>query len=286
MDKIAIITDSVACLPQELTEQYHIHIVPAGTILFEGKAYRDWLDISPDEAYHMLESSPEHFSTSATSPTDFLEAYKEASRQADTVIYIALSSKFSTLYNMARVAKELAKEELPETEIEVFDSRTAAAAQGFMALAAARATSEGKSLAEMIAATKKVGDKINLLYIFETVRYLYRTGRLPKAIANLGSKLNVKPIITVHNGSAQVHGVARNKKRGVDHLLEFAKEKITGQPVHMAVLHAGALDEAESLKQLISAEFNCVELWLSQFSPIMAYATGRGVIGIAFYPED
>ena len=72
----------------------------------------------------------------------------------------------------------------------------------------------------------------------------------------------------------------------MEHLVKFAREKIGRRPVHMAVLHAGAFEEAQSLKQRVSEEFNCVELWLSQFSPIMAYGTGRGVVGIAFYAED
>jgi len=286
MDKTAIITDSIACLPPELAEEYHIHIVPGGTIIFEGKAYRDGLDISHNDAYHMLESSPEHFSTSATSPAEFLKAYKEANCQADTIIYIALSSKLSALYSMALAARESAIEELPETRIEVFDSHTATAAQGFIALAAARAAKEGKNLAEVIAAAERVRDKVDLFYIFETIRYAYRTGRLPESVANLGSKLNVKPMITIRSSSAFVCGIVRNRERGIDHLLNLARQKVGKQPVHMAVLHTDALNIAEGLKQRISAEFNCVELWLSQFSPIMAYATGSGVIGIAFYPDD
>jgi hypothetical protein len=40
------------------------------------------------------------------------------------------------------------------------------------------------------------------------------------------------------------------------------------------------------LKQRIKSEFNCVELWVGQFSPLMVYATGKGVLGIAFYIES
>jgi fatty acid-binding protein DegV len=47
-----------------------------------------------------------------------------------------------------------------------------------------------------------------------------------------------------------------------------------------------APEEAEKLKARVAAEFNCVELWLSEFSPVMGYACGTGTIGVAFYPED
>ena len=52
-----------------------------------------------------------------------------------------------------------------------------------------------------------------------------------------------------------------------------------------AVVHADALEEAERFKERVSSEFNCAELWLSEFSPIMGYATGRGLLGLAFYVE-
>ncbi len=285
MDKIAIITDSVACLPPELVEQYHIKIVPAGNIYFEGKFYRDWVDLSYSEAYRMLESAPDKFFTGPTTPMEFLEAYKDLSRWANSIIYIALSSKLSTLYNMARTAKDLAKEELPDTSIEIIDSYTATAAEGFVALAAARAAAEGRNLTEVIEAAERVKKKVDLYYIIETIRYAYRTGRIPKTVSSIGSRLNVKPLTTIRRGSANIVGITRNKDRGLDHLLRVARQKINHQPVHLAILHAGAPDEAENLKQQMSAEFNCVELWVSQFSPLMAYATGRGVIGMAFYSE-
>ena len=56
--------------------------------------------------------------------------------------------------------------------------------------------------------------------------------------------------------------------------------------MHVAVMHAYALDEAEKLRELVAAEFNCTELWISEFSPVMGYACGTGTLGLAFYTED
>ena len=55
--------------------------------------------------------------------------------------------------------------------------------------------------------------------------------------------------------------------------------------MHVAVMHAYAQEEAAKLKERILSEFNCVELWLTEFSPVMGYATGTGTLGIAFYKE-
>ncbi len=64
------------------------------------------------------------------------------------------------------------------------------------------------------------------------------------------------------------------------------KVKVGQSPVHVAVMHAYVPDEAESLMERVASEFNCAELWLTEFSPVMGYATGTGTIGFGFYPED
>jgi len=284
MDKIAIVADSIACLTREMVEQYEIRIVPSN-IHFEDKVYRDWVDISPSEAYRLLEKNPDHFSTSAPSPADYLDIYRELSKRAESILCITLSAELSVLHDAARVAKEQAKEELPQTTIELLDSQTAAAAEGFVVLAAARAVAEGKSLAEAIKAAEEVRGKVCIPMVLEPIRHVYRSGRVPKVAAQIGSALSVKPIVTISDGAVRFVTIARTKERGVNRLLQMMREKVGENPVHVAVVHADALEEAQRLKQRVASEFNCIELWLSEFSPLMGYATGPGLVGLAFYTD-
>ena len=64
------------------------------------------------------------------------------------------------------------------------------------------------------------------------------------------------------------------------------REKVGLKLVHVAVTHAYAPEEAEQLKEQISSGFNCTELWISEFSPLMGYACGTGTLGLAFYSGD
>ncbi|MBE0415325.1 MAG: DegV family protein [Dehalococcoidia bacterium] len=284
MEKIAIVTDSTACLTREMVEQYGIRLVSAN-ILFDGKVYREYVDISPSEAYQLLERDPERFTTSAASPADYLEAFRELSTRAESILCITISSKLSAFYDMAQAAKEQVKEELSQTQIELLDSLSVAAAEGFVVLAAARAVADGKSLAEAIKAAEAVKEKATWFAIMETIRHAYRTGRIPKVAAQIGSALSIKPILGFSDGAVSFVGIARTKERGVNRILQMTREKVGENPVHMAVMHADALEEAQRLKERVASQFNCVELWLSEFSPIMGYATGRGLVGLAFYAE-
>ena len=284
MPKVAIVTDSIACLTKEMVAQYGIGIVPIN--FYSGdKVYKDLVDITPSEAYELFLKDPESFKTSAGSPEDCLKAYREASQQAENILCVTVSAKLSAVYSVAQGAKEQAKTELPQTSIEVLDSQTATAAEGFITLAAARAAAEGKSLAEVIRVAEEVRDKVGLVALMHTVRYIYRTGRIPKVAAWAGSKLNIKPIFTISSGVPHFMGAVRNKGSGIDRLLKIMRGKVGLNPVRVAVIHAYALDEAERLKERVSSEFNCAELWISEFSPVMGYACGTGTLGLAFYSE-
>jgi len=285
MPEIAIITDSIACLTRESVEQYRIGIVPI-SIYFGDKTYRDWIDITPTEAYKLFLQDPDRFNTSPASPGHFLEVYREVSNYADSILCITLSSKLSTGYQMACVAKEQAKTELPHTSIEVLDSQTVTAAEGFVALAAARAAAAGKSLAEVTKLAEQIRDKVNFALLLDTIRHVYRTGRIPKIAAQVGSFLSIKPILTMSSGLVHFAGAVRNKEHGVDRIIQMVKRKVRQKPVHIAVMHAYALEEAQKLMERLRSEFNCIELWLTEFSPVMGYATGTGTIGFAFYIED
>ena len=98
--------------------------------------------------------------------------------------------------------------------------------------------------------------------------------------------LNIKPIFTITEGVVRIAGIARSKEQAVKRALSMMKKQVGTRPVHVAVAHADVLEEGEKLKQKISSTFNCIELWLTDFSPVMAYATGAGVLAVAFYTDD
>lgn len=284
-DKVAIVTDSLGCLTRELVEQYGIRIVPAN-VYFGDKVYKDWVDITPAEAYELFLEAPESFKTSPAPPADYLEAYRELSKQTENILCITISAKLSAVYNAALEAKERAQAELPQTTIEVLDSYMAVTAEGIVTLAAARAAEEGKTLTEVVKAAEEMRDRVNFAFVLDTVRYIYRTGRIPKVAARAGSILNIKPILTTSSGVVRLIGVVRNREHGIDRLLRMMRDKVGQNPVHVVVTHAYALDEAQRLKERISSEFNCAEIWISEFSPLLGYACGTGTLGLAFYKED
>lgn len=284
MPEVAVVTDSIACLTREQAEQYQIEIIPIN-FYAGGRLYKDWVDVTPSKAYELFLKEPDTFKTSASSPEDCLTAFRNAARRADNILCVTVSIHLSSVYDVALDAREMLRAELPHVKIEVLDSNTATPSEGFVALAAARAAAQGKSLGEVLDAAKYVKDRVHAIVLLDTIKHVYRSGRVPKVASQIGSILNIRPILAV-DGAVHFVSAVRNRKHGLERILEMMRDKVGRKPVHVAVTHAYAPEDANRLKEMVSQEFNCTELWVGEFSPVMGYATGTGTIGLAFYTED
>ncbi|MDP2920733.1 MAG: DegV family protein, partial [Dehalococcoidia bacterium] len=181
-------------------------------------------------------------------------------------------------------AREIVQKEKPDLKIVVIDSSTAAAAEGFIALAAARTADAGATLDEAVKAALSIKEKVNIYVLLDTIRHVYRSGRIPKVAAQAGSLLNIRPVFHVR-GKVHLSGVVRSRERGIATMFEKVQTQAGGKPIHAAVMHVHAPEAATELTDRVSRTFNCVELWQSDFSPLMGYACGTGTLALAYYPE-
>jgi DegV family protein with EDD domain len=287
MIKVGIITDSTACIPEELVAKYNIGVVPL-QIIFEGKSYLDGIDMSPSEVYRIMRQQENLPTTSTPSAGDFLEAYRRLSEQAESLLCITLTSQQSKIYDTALVAKEMAKETLTNTAIEVLDSRSVGGALGLIVLEAARAASQGADMAQVTEVARGMMPRVHFIAMLDTLFYLARTGRTGRAAAWAGSLLKIKPILehTTSTGVTMPVARPRTKTKAVKQLMEIMAERVGDSPVHVIAHHADELEDGEKLKAEIASRFNCVELYLTEFTPGMGVHCGPGVLAITFYTEE
>ena len=286
MKKVAILTDSTCCLPPELVEQYDICVVPL-EIVYEGKSYRDGIDMTPGEVYKIMRKRQNMPTTSTASAGDFLNAYRQLGQEAESILCITLTSLQSMTFDAASAASEMAKEEMPNTAIEVFDSRAVSGALGFIVLEAARVASQGANLGQAVEAARNMMGKVNFLAMLDTLYYLARLGRIARAAAWAGSLLSMKPIVEHSPAIGETTPVARprTKTKAVERMLEIMAQRMGDSKVHVMVHHADELEEAEKLAAEIKSRFNCLELYLTEFTPVMGVHTGPGLLAIAFYAD-
>lgn len=286
MQNVRIVTDTAAQLTEELIRRHRIKVVPAATVFCNGKTFVDGVDISPAEAYQLLAQNPSQFTTAAISPDYFSKAFEELSNFVKEILCITISSKISGVYTNAVMAGEQMREKTPGFKIRIFDSMNAAGGEGLIALAAARAAARGLNLDEVTAVADKAQKNSECLFVVDTLRDAYRTGRIPKVASQVAGILNVRPLCRIYrDGEVHYIGVTRSRRKGMQRIIEMARERVGDTPIYAMVMHTAALADAEKLQAWVRSEFNCCEVTISEFSAAMGYATGPGVLGIALCPE-
>ena len=145
MSNVLIMTDSVACIPGELAEEYNIKIVPAALINIGGVDYIDGVTISPEEAYQQLQKDPDSFSTSPITPEYLLDEYRKIGKDPQDILFITIASALSAVIGTAGIAAEELKKETPQINLRLLDSKACAGTQGLVVLAAAKAAAQGCS---------------------------------------------------------------------------------------------------------------------------------------------
>jgi len=284
MGKVAVVTDSSACVPKEVVKQYGIHILPL-ILLFEDRSYRDGVDITSQEFYELLKKAKKVPTTSSPSPGEYLEVFREVAKQASGILCITLPPHLSMSFDSATQAREMARESIPHVHIEIFPSRSPALAQGFIAQAAAQAAASGKDLSQVAQAARDRMDKVNALAMLDTLYYLAKGGRIPKAAAWAGSLFKIKPILDA-TGDVRLLERCRTRKRAMQRLLYIMRQRSEGKPICVNLMHANAPEEAERLKTDILSQFDCVEFYVTDFTPVIGTHTGPGSIGLSFYTAD
>ncbi|HEX2064792.1 MAG TPA: DegV family protein, partial [Acidimicrobiales bacterium] len=133
---VRVVTDSACDLPTSLAEEHAVEIVPL-TIRFGDEELVDRRDITPDQFWERVASSPVLPETAAPSPGAFEEAYRRAAEEgAAGVVCVTISSALSATYQSATLGAQAVEGVLP---VRVVDSRAVTLAQGLMAVEAARA---------------------------------------------------------------------------------------------------------------------------------------------------
>ena len=267
-------------------KKYDITVIPL-LIVHEGKSYRDGVDITASEVYKIMRMKKNLPTTSTPSAGDFLDTFRRLSQKAESILCITLTSLQSQTFATALTAKEMAKEVIPNTVIEVLDSRAAAGALGFIVRKAAHVISEGGDLAQAIEAARSMMYRVNLLAMLDTLFYLARTGRIARAAAWAGAVVSLKPIVGHSPEIGETVPVARprSRARAIKRMLDIMAEKVGSSNVHVNVHHADEPEEGEKLKATIGSRFNCAELYLTEFTPLMGVHTGPGVLAISFYTD-
>ncbi|HET9476484.1 MAG TPA: DegV family protein [Dehalococcoidia bacterium] len=284
--RLAIITDSSACIPPGLLEAHSIAVVPLH-FQFDGEQFCDG-QLPPALFYERLAAAHQPPTTSAPASGEFLDAFRRAREAgAAAVLCLTLSAAYSGTYQAARNAMQAAVTELPGLRVDVVDTGGLAMTHGFAVLAAARAARAGAPVDEVARIAQGVGGRARMAGALDSLRFLAKGGRVPWVVHWAAALLRIHPVMAFGDGKPSSIARVRTQARAMDELVRFLGRG-DGPPekMHVAVMHANAPEAAEALADRVRNELAPAELLITEFTPVMGVHTGPGFFGIAFYAEE
>jgi DegV family protein with EDD domain len=277
---VAVVTDSTAYLPVELSGAHRLTVVPL-TVVVNGAEGLEGVEIAPAEVARALAARRSEVSTSRPAPQQFVAAYRRLlDAGADGVVSVHLSSRLSGTCDAARLA---AAEVGPQ--VEVVDSRTTGMGLGFAALAAGAAAGRGEDVAAVRRAAADNAARVSTLFYVDTLEFLRRGGRIGAASALLGTALSVKPILHVLDGAIVVRDKVRTAGRALARLVDLAVEASGDGEVDVAVHHLGAPDRAATLADAVSVRIGdrLRDCYIAEIGAVVAAHVGPGVAGVVVH---
>jgi len=270
---VRIVTDSNCDLPQEIVDQYGITVVPM-YVNIGTESYLDGVELSREQFYEGLPTFKAHPTTSVPSPGQFYAAYQRLAAEGATgILSIHIAISLSAVVNSAR----LAAEEFGAVPVTIFDSGQLTLGTGLQVLAAAKAAAEGRSITEIVALLRDQGARTHTVAVLDTLEFLRRSGRLSRFQWGLGSMLQVKPLLKMHDGEADMERV-RTRNGATERLLELVTG--LGPLEELALVHTHAPGRAEALRQKAQALFPDSRTPLSaEVTPVIGAHIGPGAVG-------
>lgn len=286
MEKVVIMTDTISGIPPKMAEELSIKVISLHVIM-DGISYLE-TEVDKDQVYARLAQRNNLPTTSAATAGQHLEAYRELSQKAEAILHIGYTSRIGMGYKEAVRAKNIAKEELPQTAIEVIDSRTQCGAQLLCVLEAARAVAEGKSFPEVVGIVNELIPRLNLLYILDTLYYLQKGGRVGKASNWTDSALGVKSILELDastDGMATPVTRTRTKAEAIRKAVKIAKRRNGNRMLHAVVSHGNVPEEAQELKRQLLSQVPVKEIHMTGVSSVHAVHFSPEALVLAWYSE-
>lgn len=282
-----IITDSASDLPKSFIAEHGIHVIPTPVVI-DGVDYFDGKTIQTDRFYGILDDIKRDVKTYHINPTMFEEAFRPYAQAGDSVIYLCFSTGIAGTYNAANIAKNTILEEYPDFDLNIVDSKSASVGFGLVVSKLVLMKEKGASKEELLEAAEYYVSHIRHVFTVQTLAYLVKGGRLTKFKGTVAETLQMKPILVVdEEGALAVIKTVRGRKKSLNYLVEYAKEKgshLEGQTV--AICHGEDTEALDFMKSAVKKELSPKDIMVSVVGCAIGAHTGRGIVGLCFFDAD
>lgn len=255
------------------------------TLIIDGKEFEDYVDITADEFYKMLEENPNvDVKTAQTSTGLIVEKLEKMKKEGYTdVIAIIISSKLSGTYQNVMLAKDIA------TDINVFvvDSLSVTFGQLVQVYKAAELIEKGLSAEEIFNYLEEFKKRLGVYVLVDTLKFLVKNGRLSTTSGIFGNLLKIKPLLHITEDGRlvpleRIRTFSRAKKR----LLEIAREEIDKGVEGFYLAYTNNKELAEEIRDEILQYSPDLKISIHPLTPVVGAHAGPGTCGFGVLRKE
>ncbi|HEX5564818.1 MAG TPA: DegV family protein [Sporosarcina sp.] len=276
-----LFADSACDLPKAYFDENDVTLIPLRVLIGETE-YEDLVTINPKEVYKEIRNG-QHPKTSQASPELFMELWSELAKSGEKGLYIAFSSELSGTHNTAVMIRDQIKEEYPDFDLAIIDSKCASLGYGLLVKEAVRLRDAGDDVKTIEQKIRFMAEHMEHLFTVEDLDYLAKGGRVTKASAFIGGLLNIKPLLHVEDGKLVPLEKHRGRKKVFRRITELMAERgdHLGEQT-IAISHGDDVEAALEMKSAIEELFRPKAVELHLIGAAVGSHAGPGTIAVFF----
>ncbi|MDF1761587.1 MAG: DegV family protein [Coxiellaceae bacterium] len=272
---IALVTDSIADIPNDLLDKYLIHVIPV-EILIGNINLQDKICTNSEMIYTALQQEKV---VKSASPTDHAIQTRLGwlAKNFDHILCITVAKTQSgTFDKMKRIANQLA------IDCRVIDSRRNSAALGLIVLRAAKMIKQALTIDEIVQTleSEHARENVNIIVAVNNIQAMIKSGRVNHLSGLLINALRLKPLVTLDNsGKGKLCAKAWGFNSALKHLVKLVVEK---KPTVYAISHASCIENANQLSKRLKAALGFPPLYIIEVSTAVVLHAGIGCVAVSY----
>ncbi|MBX9400204.1 DegV family EDD domain-containing protein [Lysobacter sp. BMK333-48F3] len=279
--RVAVVTDSAADLPDELAERLALQVVPV-RVSIDGRDYLDKTALSTAEFYRRMAVSADLPRTSQPPPGDFRRCFDFLLGHRAQVLYVGLSRAVSGTLQ----AGEQAASRADPQRVRVFDSLNAAGGQALLAWRAAELAEAGWDTAAIVSELERLRPATRTWAMARDIRHAVRGGRIPAWAGALVRWTGLTPVAAMRaDGRLGVRTGLFARAGAAQALARYVVRQLpAGERWRAIVGHCDARADGERLLAELRRRLALSEAWLVETGPALGAHAGRGALLVSLQP--
>ncbi len=285
MVKYCVSTDSGCDLPASLCRDRSIYTYHMKYTIGE-TTYTDQMNPEDCIAFYNRMRNGDVPRTSQMTPYEFMDFWSGLYKELNLpIVHVAMGSGISGTFSNALIAKDMFLEAHPEAKIFVVDSTLASIGYGMLSIWAADMRDAGETPENCVEWLDSHKIFVNTYYTCDDLKYLYRSGRVSKVGATVGTILNINPILNLDKeGHLIVREKIRGRKKALKRIYDIVEELVVDPSDQKVYICHSDCDskEVKTFSETLINRIGFQDSYISYISSTIGSHCGPGLIAAFF----